>query len=329
MIHASLSSPRPADPPASDVAGGTLREYSFPAFGTRCELRFAAPAPGVGDAFVAATRAWVERFEARYSRFRPESIVANINRAAGAAWIAIDAEAEQMLEVCAAVHHLTGGLIDATTGALAGLWDYRRPAAVPPAPDALAAARACVGWPLVRREPGRVFLPRSGMALDFGGWGKEWAVDAIAQLAVQHGLTSVLIDFGHDLRGLGTPPGRPAWHIGLEDPAEPGQARGSLALTGGRGVACSGDYLRGFTHAGRRYGHILDPRTGCPVANGNRQATVLAANCFTAGLLATSAFILGPAEGLEFLARFPGAEALLLHDSGRAVTRGFWHHVVS
>lgn len=329
MIHAALSQPRPADPPAGGDASGTLRACSFPAFGTHCLIRFAAPAPDAGDAFVTAARAWVERFEARYSRFRPESIIARINRAAGSSWVELDTEAERMLEVCAAVHGLTGGLIDATTGALAGLWDYRRAAAAPPTPAALAVARACVGWPLVRRAPGRVFLPHAGMALDFGGWGKEWAVDAIAQLALDHGLACALIDFGHDLRGLGAPPGRPAWHIGLEDPAAPGQARGSLALTGNRGVASSGDYLRGFTHAGRRYGHILDPRTGCPVANGNRQATVIAANCFTAGLLATAAFILGPAEGLEFLARFPGAEALLLHESGRAATRGFWHHVVA
>jgi thiamine biosynthesis lipoprotein len=167
------------------------------------------------------------------------------------------------------------------------------------------------------------------MALDFGGWGKEWAVDAVAQLAASFGISRVLVDFGHDIRGIGTPPGRPAWHVGLEDPAQPGTHRGSVALLAGKGIASSGDYLRGFTRNGRRYGHIIDPRSGEPVTHDGRQVTVVADSCLQAGILSTTAFVLGPVAGLDFIQRFPGAEGLIVTSQARVQTRGFWNYVAT
>jgi thiamine biosynthesis lipoprotein len=224
---------------------------------------------------------------------------------------------------------MTGGILDATAGPLIRLWDYHQPVVELPDVARVAEVRELVGWSKVQRAPGRVFLPRAGMALDFGGWGKEWAVDAVAQLAASFGIAQVLVDFGHDIRCIGTPPGRPAWHVGLEDPAQPGTHRGSVALLAGKGIASSGDYLRGFTRNGRRYGHIVDPRTGEPVAHDCRQVTVVADSCLQAGLLSTTAFILGPAAGLEFIQRFPGAEGLIITHSSRAQTRGFWNYVAT
>src|SRR6185436_16996322 len=112
-------------------------------------------------------------------------------------------------------------------------------------------------------------------------------------------IKNALVDFGHDLRAVGAPPGRPAWHIGLEDPQKPGTSAGSMAIVG-KGVASSGDYIRRFVIDGKRYGHIVDPRTGRPVANGCVQATVTAASCLQAGVLSTTAFVLGVPQGIEF-----------------------------
>ena len=167
------------------------------------------------------------------------------------------------------------------------------------------------------------------MALDLGGFGKEYAVDIVAEIAADLGIANVLVDFGHDLRALGKPPGRPAWHVGLEDPKQPGTSAGSVALGGSRGIASSGDYLRRFTHDGKRYGHIIDPRTGRPVANDCLQSTVIAGTCLHAGVLSTTAFVLGVAKGIEFIQTFPGAEGQIVTESARAQTRGFFNHVVS
>lgn len=322
-VSATLSS----DPRSTEHGAAPLRRVTFRALGTNCEVRYAAPDLAVSVQFEHELRAWVENFEARYSRFRPASLISRINAAAGS-WVEIDAEMDEMLDICASLHAMTGGILDATAGPLLQLWDYRCPPSHLPTPACVSAVRALVGWSRVERVRGRVRL-RPGMSLDFGGWGKEWAVDVVAQLARRAGVRDAMIDFGHDIRVLGTPPGRPAWHIGLENPAVPGQHNGSIAVIGSKGIASSGDYIRQFTFAGRRYGHIVDPRDGYPVAHGLQQVTVIAENCFMAGVLSTTAFVLGPRLGLEFIQRFPGAEGLLVTENGRAQTRGFWNYVVT
>jgi len=321
---------RPPPPvPTGAAAALPLRKLSFPALGTVCEVQYAAPG---GDAqaatFERAAVGWVNAFEAKYSRFRPDSLVSRINAAAGQSWVEVDSEMEGLLALCDTLHFMTQGVLDPTALPLIRLWNYKAERPRVPAPGEIAAARALVGWKKVQRAPGKVFLPEPGMALDFGGFGKEYAVDLVAQIAVDHGIANALVDFGHDLRALGTPPGRPAWHIGLEDPAKPGTAAGSLGVTG-KGVASSGDYLRCFVADGKRYGHIIDPRSGWPVANGCTQATVIANSCLQAGVLSTTAFVLGVPAGVEFIQACPGAEGLLRTDKTRAQTRGFFNYVAS
>ncbi|WP_158305390.1 FAD:protein FMN transferase [Opitutus terrae] len=306
-----------------------LRRMTFGALGTHCEIQYDCDDAARGAAFEQAALGWVQAFEAKYSRFRPDSLVSRINAAAGMSWVEIDADAERLLALCDTLHFLTQGILDPTMLPLIRLWNYKAEQPELPSDAAVEAAHRLVGWMQVQREPGRIFLPQPGMALDFGGFGKEYAVDVVAQIAIDHGITGVLVDFGHDLRGIGRPPDRPAWHIGLEDPQRPGTHSASMALTQNRGVASSGDYLRRFVIGGRRYGHILDPRTGRPVANGCRQATVIAGTCLHAGILSTTAFILGATKGLEFIQSFPGAEGLIITESARAQTRGFFNHVVS
>ena len=305
-----------------------LRRLVFPALGTRCEVQYAAPdGDAQAAAFERAVVGWVATFEAKFSRFRPDSLLSRINAAAGREWVAIDAEMESLLQLCESIVFMTRGIIDPTALPVMRLWNYKAEQPRMPSDAEVAAARELVGWEKVLREPGRVFLTRPGMALDFGGFGKEYAVDVVARIAVEHRLSSALVDFGHDLHAVGQPPGRPAWHVGLEDPKQPGTASGSIAVRN-RGVASSGDYLRSFTLNGQRYGHIVDPRSGRPVANGCRQATVVADNCLLAGVISTSAFVLGVPDALSYVQSFPGVEALLVTDSSRAQTRGFYHYVV-
>jgi thiamine biosynthesis lipoprotein len=329
MAIVSQSQRIPARPASGPTEAGPLRRLEWAALGTNCAVQYAAPG---GDAqaaaFERAAIAWVAAFEAKYSRFRPDSLISRINAAAGRAWVEIDAETEGLLKLCDALHFMTQGVLDPTALPLMQLWDYR--AATPRIPSSaeIAAARTRVGWKKVRREPGKVFLPEPGMALDFGGFGKEYAVDAVARIAGEYGLPCALVDFGHDLRAVGMPPGRPAWHIGLEDPLRPGTAAGSVALAG-QAIASSGDYIRGFTSGGRRYGHIVDPRTGMPVANGCRQANAIASSCLQAGALATAAFVLGVPQGIELIQSVPGAEGLLVTERARAQTRGFYRYAVA
>jgi len=320
------SEPEPKDsgPP------GELRRLTFPALGTRCEVQYAAPGgAGQAAAFENAAVSWVQAFEAKYSRFRPDSLLCRINAAAGREWVEVDAETEGLFKLCDTVQFMTQGILDPTALPLIRLWNWKAESPVVPGAEAIAAARRLVGWAKVQRQAGRVFLPEAGMALDFGGFGKEYAVDIVADLARDHGISNALVDFGRDLRALGAPPGRPAWHIGLEDPQQPGATWASVAFRGNLGIASSGDYVRSFVIEGRRYGHIIDPRTGWPVANGCTQATVIAGTCLQAGVLSTTAFVLGVPLGTQWIESFPGAQGSLLTAKARAQTRGFFQYVVA
>ena len=247
--------------------------------------------------------------------------MSRINDAAGKEWVQVDPETEGLLAMCDTLFFMTRGILDPSALPLIRIWNWRADPPVVPDAATIAGALRLVGWSKVRREP-------AGMELDFGGIGKEYAVDIVSLIAKDHGVMNSLVDFGHDLRAAGAPPGRPAWHIGLEDPKVPGKTWASIGLTG-KSIASSGDYIRSFTIAGKRYGHIIDPRTGWPVANGCTQATVIADTCLQAGMLSTSAFIAGVQKGLEMIQSVPGAEGLILTDKEKAQTRGFFNYITS
>lgn len=318
-----------AEKPALATPSLSLRRLAWHALGTTCEVQYAARTESQAAAFERAAVGWVANFEARYSRYRPDSLVSRINAAAGERWIEVDAEMQHLLDLCAHLYLFTGGVLDATALPLLQLWNYKTSHAVLPSEAQVEAARRLVGWSKVQRGPGRIFLPEPGMGLDFGGFGKEWAVDAVAEIARQHELPAALVDFGHDIRAVGLPPGRPGWHVGLENPRRPGTHDGSIALRRGEGVASSGDYLRCFEAAGRRYGHILDVRTGRPVAHGGLQATVIAPTCLMAGVLSTTAFVLGAVDGTGFIQNVLQAEGRVITAGAQAQTRNFFRYVVS
>jgi len=142
-------------------------------------------------------------------------------------------------------------------------------------------------------------------------------------------LDCALVDFGADVRVVGLPgDGRPGWHIGLDDPRQPGRCWCGLGLRAGA-VATSGDYLRRFVQGGRSYGHILDIRTGWPVDNGCRGVSVVAASCTLAGMLSTALFVLGIDAGMGLLEAQFGTAGAIMTDNGPVASRRFYEHVVS
>jgi FAD:protein FMN transferase len=304
-----------------------LRILAFHAMGTVCRVSVVEPPHPAADAYLDQLLDWVADFEAKYSRFLDSSLICRINAAAGREWVEVDADTDRLLALCAEMVFLTRGAFDPTALPLIRLWNWKAKPPVVPDDRAIQAAKDLVGWNNVQRRKGAVFLPRPGMCLDLGGIGKEYAVDMAVLMAAQHGLDNVLVDFGQDIRARGRPPGRPAWHIGLEDPGSPGTCWGSVAATD-HAVASSGDYLRCFLHNGRRYGHIIDPRTGYPVGNVCRAVNVIAPNCTFAGILSTTAFILGPKDGLDLINRTFGAAGAVLTETGNLITPRFYEHLV-
>ena len=303
-----------------------MRKFSFQAMGTVCQITFATGSRVAGGQFQTAAVRWVSDFEARYSRFIPDSLIGRINQNAGKAWVEVDEETDRIFSMCHELHFFTRGTFDPTALPLMQLWNWKANPPVLPSDAQIKAARELVGWQQVQRRKGAIFLPHAGMSIDLGGIGKEYAVDRVVQLAAQHGIGNVLVDFGQDIRVAGVPAGKPAWHIGLEDAFNPGKCWAGVAAKD-QAVASSGDYLRNFQVNGRRYGHIIDPRSGFPVDNGCRAVSIIAPTCTVAGILSTTAFILGPTEGLKLIGSYLGAEGVITTDNSRQQSRRFHEYV--
>ena len=309
------------------VAAG-CHNLSFQAMNTLCRVQFYTGASSLAREFQREALDWVAGFEARYSRFIADSMIGRINAAAGQHWVEVDAETDALFNLCQEMIFFTRGVFDPTALPLIRLWNWKANPPVIPEPAAIRRAKELVGWTRVQRRPGAIFLPREGMSLDLGGIGKEYAVDRVLTLALQRGLENVLVDFGADVRVHGRPPEKPAWHVGLENPQHPGQCWTGAAVTN-HAVATSGDYLRHFLHQGRRYGHIVDPRTGYPVNNGTLSVSVIAPHCTVAGILSTTIFVLGAKEGLPLLGACPGVEGAIVTETAQHQTRGFYAYRTS
>ena len=313
---------------AQRTANGEFHQLAFHAMSTACRVNFRAASAAQARALQDEVLRWVAWFEARYSRFIPDSIISRINSAAGEHWVDIDPETEALFNLCNEMAFFTRGVFDPTALPLLRLWNWKAAPSVVPDESAIHAAQELVGWRKINRRPGAMFLPRAGMCLDLGGIGKEYAVDRVLTMAMQRGVANVLVDFGNDVRVHGEPPERGAWHIGLEDPKAPGRCWTGVAVTD-HAVATSGDYIRHFLHQGRRYGHIIDPRTGYPVNNGTLSVSVIAPHCTFAGILSTAVFVLGPKDGFDLMRLCPGVEGCITTETARHQTKGFHAYTTS
>ena len=263
----------------------------FVAMASPCELLIDTDDAAEAAAAHETARAEAARIEAKFSRYRRDTVVDRLHRAAGAP-VVVDDETALLLDYAAACHEMSDGRFDITSGALRRAWSFDGGTRVPE-PEVVAAALAHVGWERVGWADHTLTLP-AGMEIDFGGIGKEYAVDRAAALIASRTDAAFLVNFGGDLFASGARrEGRP-WAVGVDDPVRPGEAPVYRLEIERGGLATSGDARRFVVHDGKRLGHILDPTTGWPVADAPRSVTMLASTCMEAGTLCTLAYLRGP-----------------------------------
>ncbi len=273
-------------------------EHRFTAMAGPCRFRLYGDADSL-DAAAAAAEAEVRRLEARYSRYREDSLTSQINRAAGSGHaIPIDPETAGLLQYAETAWRESEGLFDLTSGILRQAWDFR--SGKLPEPAAVEALLPRVGWDKLRWNPDAIELTEPGMEIDFGGCVKEYACDSALAVLRQANVEAALVDLAGDMAVLGSPPGEQGWSIAIRHPRQQEQAIAQLTLPAGA-LASSGDYARSINIDGHHYGHILDPRTGWPVA-GLLAVSVIAGQCLVAGSTATIAMLKPAEEALAWLA---------------------------
>ncbi|CAN5901367.1 hypothetical protein BH23PLA1_BH23PLA1_23610 [soil metagenome] len=306
----------PPLPAPERLNGGDLLLANRSAMGSYFEVRISARTPG-GLGLANAALDLIGDLEQQLTVYRDDSEVSRLNASAHLGPIEVEPGLFDLLQTAVALSLETGGAYDVAAGALSEVWGFfKGPKRVPDA-ETLADARARTGSRLLRLDPDRRTLTfqRPGVVINLGSIGKGYALDRVAELIRGYWWpTSALIHGGRSsLFALGSPPDRfgGRWEIGLRNPFDPEHPLGMVRLRN-RGLGTSGSAFQQFEVNGRRYGHILDPRTGIPPSGGPLSVTVLAPTAAEADALSTALSLLGPGGASELLEHRPEVGAIFV-----------------
>ena len=238
-----------------------------------------------------ANEVW--RIEDKYSRYNVNSTCSKINQSHGQK-VAIDNETYLLLNFADTCYQLSDGLFDITSGVLRRIWRFDCSDNIP-TPEQVQALTAYIGWTNVIYDENHISLPEN-MEVDFGGIGKEYAVDRCILLSQKITSKPVLVNLGGDLCATSARKNNQAWQVGIENPTikdKKDQNQQMIVSLFQGALATSGDAQRYLLKNGKRYSHILNAKTGWPIENAPRSITVVAPQCIQAGILATLALLQG------------------------------------
>jgi len=257
----------------------------------------------------------IKRIEQLMSPWVETSDVSRLNRSAGKEWTKVSPETIDVIQRSQKISGLSEGAFDITIAPLTQLWRKARERGVPPPSEEVKKILDLVNFRnLLIRSGGKVFLKKKGMAIDLGGIAKGYAVDRAFEVLTSLGYKNLIVNAGGDLRTGGLKNNEP-WSIGIQNPRSAEKVMAAISVINSA-VATSGDYEKFFFHEGKRYHHILNPKTGFP-AEGCQSVTILSKDGTTADGLATAVFILGPEKGYALCQRLEGVECFIVDKEGK------------
>jgi FAD:protein FMN transferase len=309
--RALLSLPR-ARPPEPKGDGGFWLHLARNAMACRFEITLPSE---LGHHLDAAKDALdtIDALEAQLTIFRETSELAQVNREAADHPVVVEERLFQLLTECQRLWEITDGAFDITSTPLSRTWGFLRRQGRLPTDDEITEARACVGMQHVRLDPTRqtVSFDRPGVSLNLGSIGKGYALDRVAEQMTGAGVPTALLTSGSSsLFALGAGHEGQGYEVGIRDPFDHTRRYGSVRLTG-EGLGVSGVGEQWFEHAGRRYGHIIDPRSGWPV-EGRALVAVVAPTAALADALATAFFVGGPETVKRYHRAYPDVSVVVI-----------------
>lgn len=294
-----------------------LVQVDEPAMGTKVHLvAYTTPEHSEDEIQQTMKAAVVEirRLEQLMTSWRDDSEISAINRGAGTA-VPVGPETFEVIDKSLWASRVSHGAFDITFHTMGGLWKFGDAAdAVPKAPDAkeIERLRKLVDYRLIKLDAKArtVSIPKD-RKIDLGGIAKGFAVDKAAAVMKKGGLSDFLVQAGGDLYGSGKKPDGSHWVSGIQDPRAPEGAYFAVIELENRAFSTAGDYARAYVIDGKRYHHIIDPRTGYP-ATASRSVTIWAPDAFVADGIDDGVFILGPKKGLELVESLDGVGAVIV-----------------
>jgi FAD:protein FMN transferase len=289
-----------------------LFRFSFtePHMGTRFQISLYAANEDQGQRGARAAFQRIADLDQKMTDYRSTSELMQLCARAGGPPVSVSDDLFFVLSKAQQVSEISGGAFDVTVGPVVRLWRLSRRTGLLPDPDKLARARALVGYQNVRLDADKhtVQLLKAGMQLDLGGIAKGHAADAALEVLRKQGVTRALVAAGGDIAVSGPPPDAAGWTIGIAPLLDPNRRPKRLLLLHDAAVSTSGDAEQHVEIGGKRYSHIIDPRTGMAVV-GRQSVTVVAPNGITADSMTKIVCVLGPEKGLPIIDATPGVAA--------------------
>ena len=324
------ASPIPAVPTVAPPLAATATAPSPPPFapqriadndehvmGTHLAMT-AYTTPSIDEAHVrsafAAAAAEIRRIEAVMTTWRPDSELSKVNDAAGVAPVAVGKETYDVISTSVHTSEISEGTFDITFESLHGLWKFDQDLDPHPPTDAQIKAKLpLLNYHHIHLDEGKrsVFLDTKGVRISLGGIAKGYAVDRAAQVLEGMGLQAFFVQAGGDLFTKGRKPDGNEWQAGVRDPRGPEGSFFAMLSVSDHAFSTAGDYERSYFANGKRYHHIIDPRTGYP-ATASRSVTVWAPTALQADALDDAVFILGPEKGLALVESQEGVGAVIV-----------------
>lgn len=256
--------------------------------GSPCEIQLFAEYQLLAKQVANIAIADIQRLEAKYSRYRPDSLLSKINQIAAAGGsVSVDDETAGLLDYANTCYQQSDGLFDITSGLLRKAWQFDREQL--PKQSDIDRLLVNIGWHKVRWSAPELGFTTPGMEIDFGGIVKEYAADRAAELCRNAGARHGVVNLGGDVRIIGPRADKRPWRIGIHHPRQANAMLQTLSLHHGA-VASSGDYQRCIVIDGHRYAHVINPKTGWPTKH-LAAVSVISDFCVIAGSVATIAML--------------------------------------
>lgn len=284
-------------------------ETAFEAMGTSARLEVKAADADAARRMFAGAVERIVRVERLMSTYRPDSEVSALNRLGAERPVALSEDTMRVVKAALEMSRLSGGAFDVTYAPLRTLWRAAQREGRLPREEQVQQARRAVGCDKLLLDGKTARFAAPGMEVDLGGIAKGYAVDAAVEALRAAGAQAGLVDLGGDLRFFGAPGPGARWLVEVRKP--PGVEADWVLAVPACAVTTSGDYERWFSVEGRHYSHIVDPRTGWPVA-GVPSVTVVAPDATTADGLATAVSVLGAREGIRLVDSLPETECMIM-----------------
>ena len=275
---------------------------------------------------ISAAEARMRELENVISEWKPGSEISALNARAGIEPVKVGADSMALLKLSKRFGAQTGGAFDVTIGPLWDLWPFRNKDRALPSQAEIDAAKKLVDCSRLEldEDAGTAYLPIKGMRVNLGAIGKGYAASIAIDVIRKRGFSHAVVSAGGDLCLLGRKTSGP-WIVGIEHPLYPGQYIERFSAGDG-GVATSGNAQRFVIRDGKRYGHILDPKTGYPVSD-CLSVTIVCSDAVAADAFATAVFVMGPKKGMDWVEAADGVEALIVDAEGAIHRSSGWSRV--